>query len=94
VKGRVKPKQRGTPEEHLRYMLKTGLKWADGAGVAAAAAALLPHLGASSCPRVDADCRPGACDCDGAHDALAHALSLYEIYEKGQVVGGSSGVKR
>lgn len=75
---RVKPRQRGTPEEHLRYMLRYGLKWTDGAGVAAAAEALLPHLGSFRCPRQESepDCRPGACDCDGARDALSHALAL------------------
>lgn len=75
---RVKPKQRGTPEEHLRYMLKYGLKWTDAAGVGAAAEALLPHLSASGCPRYDGDCRPGACNCDGAHDALKYAIKLYD----------------
>jgi hypothetical protein len=73
---RVKPKQGGTREEHLRYMLKEGLKYAPLAGVEAAAQALLLHLGASLCPRLDADCRPGACNCDGMHDALDSALGL------------------
>ena len=78
---RVRAKQRGTPEEHLRYMLKQALKYAPADGVAAASEALLAHLGAAVCPRVDADCRPGACDCDGAHDALDYALAKYRTGE-------------
>ena len=73
----VRPQRAGTPEEHLRYMLDYGLRFASGDGVAAVAEVLLLQLGAGSCPRQDADCRPGACDCDGARDALSYALRLH-----------------
>ncbi len=37
----------------------------------------LHFLGAQHCTQPHDDCRPGACDCDGMHDALAYALERY-----------------
>lgn len=76
----VRSVQRGRPDQHLKYMLEVGLRYAPPEGIAAAAEALLPWLGVSDCLLRDAgedECRPGACDCDGAHDALAYAIGLY-----------------
>lgn len=77
AKAQVKTKQRGTPAEHLKYMLKSGLRYAPPEGIAAAAEALIPYLSAGQCHMPYDDCRPGACNCDGTHDALAYALTKF-----------------